>query len=256
MARVWGPVLLAALVIAAVLAWQASLFTPRVAGRSLDADKPMVGNAPVVTASRRSWATRRRLVGALAARAEVEVAARVSGEIEAITVSAGDRVDAGAVLARLAREEAAAAKRRAEAALKEAQAALAGIADRLERVRRGFEAEVASEVDLIELRQARNEAVEAVERRRASLEQAEARMSYTEIVSPTGGMVIDTHMDIGDLAMPGQPLLTLFEPGDLEFVVEVPGSLADRFETGDRFELTIGPLDASLDGEVRSMVRR
>ena len=254
--RQWGPVVVAVLVIAVVLAWQADVFERKIAGRSLADSRPVADGVEIVTVEPRTVTTRRRFVGEVSARSAMEVAARVTGEIETVAVSAGDRVEAGETLVRLERAELAAVKRRAEASLAGAEAALAGIETRLDRVRRGFEAEVATELALIELRQARNEAAAQVDRARAAVTRADTRLAYTEITSPIKGVVIDTFQDPGDMAMPGKPLLKLFEPNDLELVIDVPASTVDRFPIGERFEAEIAPLGLRLEATVRSVVRQ
>ena len=252
----WGPVAVAVLVIVVVLAWQADVFERKIAGRSLADSRPVAEGVEIVTVESGAVATRRRFVGEVSARSPIEAAARVAGEIETVAVSAGDRVEAGHTLVRLDGEELAAAKRGAEASLSRAESALSGIETRLDRVRRGFEAEVATELALIELRQARDEAAAEIDRARAAVARADARLAYAEITSAFDAVVIDTFQDPGDTAMPGKPLLKLFEPNDLELVIDVPVSTVERFEIGDRFEAEIAPLRLRLEATVRSVVRQ
>ena len=51
---------------------------------------------------------------------------------------------------------------------------------------------------------------------------AEAGLSHGAIVSPIDGIVARRHAELGDMAMPGKPLFTVYEPGKLRVTANVP----------------------------------
>lgn len=98
---------------------------------------------PVAVATRRELVVRVVATGRVKPVSRIQIAAKIAGEVASLEVDDGDRVEKGALLARLDDDQAAAAVEQAQAAVAEARA-------RFERQR-----QVASEQSSAELRQAR-----------------------------------------------------------------------------------------------------
>jgi RND family efflux transporter MFP subunit len=64
----------------------------------------------------------------------------------------------------------------------------------------------------------------AVGQAQAARTQAAVAQGFAEVVAPFDGVVLATHVETGDLALPGRALLTLYEPGRLRAIVQVPAS--------------------------------
>jgi len=56
----------------------------------------------------------------------------------------------------------------------------------------------------------------------AALEQAQAHVAQTEVISPINGIVSDRFMDTGEYAMEGNPVLHLVDVSRLKLVLNVP----------------------------------
>lgn len=168
----------------------------------------------------------------LEAVSSVTVAARVSGRILEMTVDAGDRVRAGEVLARIDVEEAAAALAAARARVAEVDAALlnarAGHARALELFARGFVSQAALDQASLVLNAAQAQAQAA----RAERDRMRAALDYGVIVAPQDGVVATRHAEAGEMARPGMPLVTLFDPGALRAVVDLPQAVAGADAAG------------------------
>ena len=61
---------------------------------------------------------------------------------------------------------------------------------------------------------------------RAARVQATVAQGYAELSAPFDAVVLATHVEAGDLALPGRALVTLYEPGRMRAVVQVPASRA------------------------------
>lgn len=150
------------------------------------------------------------------------VAARVSGRILDMVVDAGDRVRAGEALARIDVEEAAAARAAAQARVAEADAALlnarAGHARAVELFARKFVSQAALDQASLVLDAAQARAQAA----RAERDRAVTALDYGVIVAPQSGVVATRHAEAGEMAQPGMPLVTLFDPDALRALVDVP----------------------------------
>ncbi|MFA7606970.1 MAG: efflux RND transporter periplasmic adaptor subunit [Rhodocyclaceae bacterium] len=153
---------------------------------------------------------------------QVAVAAQVQGRIVDLRVDAGDTVRRGDVLLRIDATEAGQAVASADAGVAQAQANLANARSEYERTRslleRGFVSQSA-----VDQAQAAFQAADAQLRAaRAGRGQASTALGYTTISAPLDGFVSERHVEVGEMAQPGRPLLTVFDPEAMRAVVDVP----------------------------------
>lgn len=186
------------------------------------------------------------VVGRLVALDFSVVAARVEGPVQEVEINVGDRVEQGAVLARLdrARLEAEVALREAEIEERSARLAAARAElslyrqelDRLEGLRRsaafsqGRYDDAASEVE--RARGQRGEAEASLARARVARDLAVLELGYATIEAPFHGVVSERHVDAGEYVEIGAPIATLINDRDLEIEAAVPGGLIDNLERG------------------------
>ena len=188
------------------------------------ADKARAITVPTVTVQRAGAASVMLLDGALQPVRQSTVAAQLSGTVMALLVKAGDHVRAGTPLARLDPREPQAGVARADAAVAQAQAALTAAQQNATRTRelrtQGFISQAALDTALTQLDGAQAGLAQAIAERR----QATLVSGHAEVSAPFSGVVLETHVEVGDLALAGRPVVTLYEPGALRAVVQVPMS--------------------------------
>ncbi len=181
---------------------------------------------PTMTLQRGSAASAMTLDGVLQSVKQSTVAAQVGGNVVALLVKAGDRVRSGQPLARLDPREPQAGVARADAAVAQALAALTAAqqsADRTRELRaQNFISQAALDSALTQLAAAQAGLAQAQAERRQAL----LVSGHAEVTAPFAGVVLTTHVEVGDLAVAGRPVLTLYEPGALRAVVQVPVSRA------------------------------
>ncbi len=179
-----------------------------------------------------------------------KLAARITSTVQEVRVWEGDLVRAGEILIILDGEELrqsigavaaqvkqASAERAANEATVEAlRSNLAYWTREAERVRRLFAEGAANAVEADTTEDRLNEArsnleaaqhksraielqMEALESRRAELQ---TQLGYCTITSPYDGIVSARHVDPGDQAAPGQPLLVIEDRGQMKLVFDVP----------------------------------
>lgn len=175
--------------------------------------------------------------GTLEAIRQGTVAAQVSGNIVERFVRAGDTVRSGQPLVRIDERDAQAALARSEAAIAQARAERIDAQAAWERSRmlidRGFLSRAA-----LDTAQARLSTAKAAEQQaRAGARQATLARSFTTVVAPYDGLVLATHVDAGDLAVPGRAIVTLYEPGAIRAVAHVPLSMLDTVQTAGTVEV-------------------
>lgn len=166
--------------------------------------------------------------GTVEAVRQTSVASQVVGAVVALQVRVGDRVKAGQVLVRL---DARAAEQQAGAATAQVQAAKAAqdaATTEFERQRQLFQKNYISQAAL-ERAEAQYKAATA----QAAAQLAAANAAHTEtgyflVKAAYDGIVSEVPVTQGDMAMPGRPLLTMYDPSAMRVSVAVPESAAQR----------------------------
>ncbi|MCK9285047.1 MAG: efflux RND transporter periplasmic adaptor subunit [Rhodocyclaceae bacterium] len=139
---------------------------------------------------------------------QATLAAQVAGRIVAVQVDAGTRVRAGETLMRIDSREAAQADAASRAQLVQAQA-------QYERTRSLLEKKFVSAA-------AMDRAEADYKAAQAQAAQAGAGLSHATIGAPFAGVVGQRLAELGDMAVPGKPLLTVYDPRGLRAVATVP----------------------------------
>ena len=164
------------------------------------------------------------LEGSLQPLRQSTVAAQVGGNVLELAVKAGDRVKAGQLLARIDDRDAQAALARSEAGVAQADAEHRNARLQAERTRelrsQGFVSQAAQDVADTQLKAASAGLAQA----QAGRTQASLARGYAAVTAPFDAVVQATHVEAGDLATAGRPLVTIYAPGQLRAVVQVPAS--------------------------------
>lgn len=155
------------------------------------------------------------------------VAAQVPGNITALLVKAGDSVKAGQPLARIDDREVQAGVSRSQADVAQAEAQLENARLQWQRSQslhaQGFISAAALDSANAQWKAAQAAAAAA----KAGRTQATLARDFSTVIAPFDGKVLSTQAQVGDLAAPGRPILTIYAPKPLRAVVQVPASQAD-----------------------------
>lgn len=158
------------------------------------------------------------------------IAAQVSGEVQNIWVSAGEQVSAGQKLLQI---DATQAKQQQAAMLAQVDALRAELhvlSQELQRQQQLFAKGYISQAAL-ERVQAQQQAARAqLKAQQAQAQAAQATTEFFIIRAPYSGVISDVPAMQGDMAMPGMPLLSLFNPQALRVSVAVPAAQAGLIE--------------------------
>ena len=88
----------------------------------------------------------------------------------------------------------------------------------------------------------------------AGLAAAQVQLSYATITAPFSGVVVKRHVDPGDMASPGMPLVTLVDPSSFRLEVTVPESHIKSVHLGETVAVTIDALGKRVEGKVYEIV--
>jgi HlyD family secretion protein len=193
------------------------------------AGEPVAGEPAPLTEVRSERATVpivEDAVGTVRSRRQVVVAAQIVARVRDVGPQVGDTVHAGDLVLVLDDAEAAARFARAQA--------------QYDRVRRFVAAKAAT-----------SEQLEGAE---AEYREAKAGLDHTRIVAPLDGVVTERHVEPGDLAAPGRPLLVLFDPSELRVDARVREGVVGRLATGDRLSVVLPATKRAIEGVVAAIV--
>jgi RND family efflux transporter MFP subunit len=192
--------------------------------------------------------------GEVASARHTEVSARVVARIEEVRVRAGSAVVEGDVLVVLDARDLAAREGEAEEALRSARAELDLARAEYERARNLLEQGVGTRQRADQTRSARDAANARVRGMQQALEEARTALSFAQIRAPASGRVVDRFAEPGDTAMPGRPLLRIYDPTLLRVEVPVRESLAIHLNVAQPLRVEIPALDKSVEGNIDEIV--
>lgn len=136
------------------------------------------------------------------------VSSQTAGRIVEVNVDVDDPVQQGAVIIRFRDIEQRSQLDAAQARLFEAEA-------NFTRVKDLFERQLVSQADF-------DKANASLKAARATQEQAQEQLEHTVVRAPFSGIVVSRHIEVGEIANPGEPLMTGISLDQLRAVASVP----------------------------------
>lgn len=153
---------------------------------------------------------------------QATISAQTAGRVEEINFDVDDFVPKGSVIMRLRDKEQRSQYNAAQAALSEADAMLVKARAEHQRISELYDKKLVAKSALD---QAVADLRSSEERRKAAVakqRQAKEQLDYTIITAPYGGIVVARHIEVGEMAKVGQPLMTGFAIDDMRVTASVP----------------------------------
>jgi len=75
-------------------------------------------------------------------------------------------------------------------------------------------------------------ALQGVNRAKAGLGEVGVYQSYSRVTAPVSGIIVEKNIDLGSMAISGQPLLTIETASSLELVADINESMIDKIKIG------------------------
>lgn len=168
-----------------------------------------LSSAPVVRSDKVGYVT---VDGKLEAERQAVIAAQTAGRILERPVEAGDRVSKGQLLLRIDDRETRQSETATAAQLSAAEAQLAQA--RMDRDRNAAlrEKNLIGQAALDQSETRYRAALAEVKAQRATAELSQTQRSFTQIVAPYDGLVAAVDVNVGDLALPGKAMMTVYDP--------------------------------------------
>ncbi len=207
--------------------------------------------------------------GTVRARTVSTVASRTMGTITSVRVGEGDGVRAGQLLLTIDDSDTAMKVRGAAEGYNEAMKALEAARENKtlkeitwQRYKRLYDEKALSrqELDQIETQKKvasldYDRAQAAVNRVEAGVSEAKIYQGYSRITAPVSGMVTGKKAEIGSMAVPGMPLLTIEDTSAYRIEVNVDEKFSGRIRPGMEAKIGIESLAGDIKGVISDVVQ-
>lgn len=160
--------------------------------------------------------------GLVEATRQSTVSAQISGRVKEINFDVGSRVSKGQVILRIDERETGQALAGSNAQVLQAQATLQNAKAAYERSRQLFEQKFISQSALDKAQADYQVARAQAAASEAGAGQAGLAYGYSTVIAPYSGVVAARLVEVGEMVMPGKPLMTGFDPAGMRVVVSVP----------------------------------
>lgn len=205
--------------------------------------RPTISTAPVRIASSDAFIIADGVVEAVR---NTVISPQVSGAIVQLPVQAGDIVKAGQLLvkldARAAQQDVTASKAQVDAA----RANLAVAEKDYERQKLLFEKNYISQAQLDRAQAQFKSAAAQANAQIAQTGAVQTQSGFYTISAPYNGIVADMPSAIGDMAMPGRPIMTVYDPSALRVILTVPQAKVAALKLAQGLTIEIPSLPAEL----------
>ena len=193
-------------------------------------------------------------VGTIRAVSETAIASKLLGRVVELNLRAGQEVHQNDVLVRLDDTELRARLQQAEAVADSAKAVRDNAATEQARMATMLKGNVATQAEFDKADAALKTAEAEVRRADEAVKEATSLLDYTTIRAPMDGTVVDKKINVGDTAMPGQVLATLYDPRHMQLVASVRESLAYQLKVGQQIGVRVDVLNKTCGGEISEIV--
>jgi RND family efflux transporter MFP subunit len=182
------------------------------------------------------------------------VSAQIAGRVVDLRFDVGDYVKKGEVIVRIDERAASQALAASEAQVAEARAALANARAQYERSRQLLAQKFISQAGLDQAEAAYKAAQARVSALIAGAGQAATERSFATVVAPYSGVVSARHIELGEMASPGRPLMTGFDPSTLRVVATVPQAQVAAIQAGGKARIEVPSLGRWVDVKAMTIV--
>lgn len=180
-------------------------------------------------------------VGTLSSRNTSVLSSKVMGRVVYLGVNEGDHVARGRLLIKIESGE-------ISAQLYQAQAAYNNAKLHYNRIKGLYEEHAATQMEMDQARL-------GLETAEAGLNAAKAMESYTTITAPISGQIVEKRINLGEMAMPGQPLLKIEDNKNLRLEVTMKEQDILSVEAGKTVKVGIDAMPGrELKGRVSQIV--
>lgn len=162
------------------------------------------------------------------------VAAQIAGRIVDINFRPGDSVKQGQVIMRIDPTTANQEVAGAQARVREAEVQLDNASRQFERFKQLFTQKYVSQAQLDKAEADYKAAQAQLNTLKAGLGQSAASRGFATITAPYSGVMSALHVELGEMAAPGKPLATGYDPAFLRVTAQIPQTQIEAIRRGNK----------------------
>lgn len=196
-------------------------------------------NSPFLTAS-----------GKIEAANSATLSTRMMGFVDKVHVNVGDKVSKGQLLVSINNADLSAKQAQTSAGITEAQAAFNNAEKDYQRFQNLFAENSASQKELDDQRARYEMAKARLEAAKQMKNEVQSQFAYVNLRAPFNGVITNKFIEVGDMANPGVPLISVEGPGNFEVTASVPESEISKIKSGTKVQVLVKSLEKAMPGTV------
>jgi RND family efflux transporter MFP subunit len=180
----------------------------------------------------------------------VNISTRIMGYITKLNVKVGDYVKAGQLLASINSTDIVAKRAQVDAMIGEADAAFQNAQKDLDRftILNKQQSATAKELDNVTLQY--NSVKAKLEAAKQMRNEINASLAYTQLTAPFAGIVTQKFAEVGSMANPGMPIVTIEQSGSLQISANIPETEIQHIHMNDATVVTVKSLNKTFQSKI------
>ncbi|HEX8949532.1 MAG TPA: efflux RND transporter periplasmic adaptor subunit, partial [Dissulfurispiraceae bacterium] len=174
--------------------------------------------------------------------------------VTSLRVKEGDRVGAGQLLMTIDDRDTAQRVKAAEKGLEAAKQDRALEEITYQRYKKLFDGKAISQQEIDQVETKRKIADIEYERAKAMLAETRINHGFARISSPVSGVVTEKKIEVGSMAVPGMPLLTVENNSAFTVEANLDESLSPKLRTGMAVDVMVDSIGRNINGRIAELV--
>ncbi|PQJ69063.1 efflux RND transporter periplasmic adaptor subunit [Polaribacter butkevichii] len=196
-------------------------------------------NSPFLSASGKIQATN-----------SADLSTRMMGYVKNVHVNVGDKVRKGQLLVSINNTDLQAKKGQVNAGITQAKTAFTNAEKNYNRFKNLYESKSVTQKEMDDMTANYQMAKAGLEAANQMKNEINAQFAYSNITAPFSGVITSKNIEIGDMANPGMPLISLEAPGEFEVIAMVPETEISQIKKGTTVNVLVKSMDKILKGNV------
>jgi RND family efflux transporter MFP subunit len=182
------------------------------------------------------------------------ISSRVTGTVTSLMVKEGDQVKAGQTLITIDDRDTAERVKAADKALEAARLNKSLADATYKRYKEVYDEQALTQQEMDQVETQKKIAEAEYERAKAMLSEAQVSHGFTRITAPIAGVITEKKIDLGSMATPGTPLLTIEDISSFRVDLHVDEGLSGKLKLGMPVDIFIDSTGQQIKGNISELV--